>query len=81
MINPKIIELFHVAPGAKVRLKQRHPGWAQTAEMKELGKDDIKGRAETILTTTISSLHLSYPDVTPETRQALEDARKQLEAE
>ena len=34
-----------------------------------------------ILTSTISSLHLSYPEVTPEKRQALEDARRQLEEE
>ena len=47
MINPKLIKLFQVAPGEKVRLKQRDTGWAQTAEMKELGKDVVKGRAET----------------------------------
>ena len=35
MINPKIIKLFHVAPGDKARLKQRDTGWAQTAEMSE----------------------------------------------
>jgi PPK2 family polyphosphate:nucleotide phosphotransferase len=56
MIDPKLIKLFQVAPGAKVRLRQRHPGWAQTAEMKELGKDDIKGRAETILAENLTQL-------------------------
>lgn len=108
MINPKLIKLFQVAPGAKVRLKQRNPGWAQTEELKELGKDVIKGRAETVLaenlkqlaeaqellhkwvaraavadllTSTISSMHLTYPEVTPEKRQALEVARRQLEEE
>jgi polyphosphate kinase 2 (PPK2 family) len=34
-----------------------------------------------ILTTTISSLHLTFPDVTPEKRKALEEARAQLEQE
>ena len=56
MINPKLIKLFQVAPGEKVRLKQRDTGWAQTAEMKELGKDAVKGRAETILAENIAHL-------------------------
>jgi polyphosphate kinase 2 (PPK2 family) len=34
-----------------------------------------------ILTSTISSLHLSYPEVAPEKRKALEEARTQLEEE
>ncbi len=56
MINPKLIKLFQVAPGAKVRLKQRNPGWAQTAELKELGKDVSKGRAETVLAENLKQL-------------------------
>jgi PPK2 family polyphosphate:nucleotide phosphotransferase len=56
MINPKLIKLFQVAPGAKVQLKQRNPGWAQTAELKELGKDVIKGRAETVLAENLKQL-------------------------
>jgi PPK2 family polyphosphate:nucleotide phosphotransferase len=56
MINPKLIKLFQVAPGAKVRLKQRNPGWAQTAELKELGKDVIKGRAEAVLAENLKHL-------------------------
>ena len=56
MINPKIIKLFQVAPGEKVRLKQRETGWAQTAEFKELGKDAVKGRAETILAENTAHL-------------------------
>ena len=31
------------------------------------------------LTSAIASLHLTYPEVTPEQRQALEEARAQLE--
>jgi PPK2 family polyphosphate:nucleotide phosphotransferase len=56
MINPKLIKLFQVAPGAKVRLKQRNPGWAQTAELKELGKDVIKGQAETVLAENLKQV-------------------------
>jgi hypothetical protein len=56
MINPKLIKLFQVAPGEKVRLKQRDTGWAQTSELKELGKDVVKGRAETILAENLKQL-------------------------
>ena len=49
MIPPEIIDLFRVAPGKKLRLKDRDPGWAQTKEMKELGKDAIKERAQEIV--------------------------------
>jgi hypothetical protein len=34
-----------------------------------------------ILTSTIASLPLTYPELTPERRQALEEARAQLEKE
>jgi hypothetical protein len=34
-----------------------------------------------ILTSTIQSLHLTYPEVTPERRQAIDAARAQLEQE
>ena len=56
LINPKLIKLCQVVPGAKVRLKQHNPGWAQTEELEELGKDVIKGRAETILAENIAHL-------------------------
>jgi PPK2 family polyphosphate:nucleotide phosphotransferase len=56
MINPKIIKLFQVAPGDKVRLKQRDTGWAQTADLKELGKDEVKGRAEFVLAQNLKQL-------------------------
>ena len=46
MINQKIIKLFQVAPGEKVRLKDHDTGWAQTKELKELGKDAVKERAQ-----------------------------------
>jgi len=34
-----------------------------------------------ILTSTIGSLHLTYPEVTPEQRQAIEEAKTHLEEE
>ena len=39
-----------------MRLKQRNPGWARTEELEELGKDVIKGRAETVLAENIAQL-------------------------
>jgi hypothetical protein len=56
MINPKIIKLFQIAPGEKVRLKQHDTGWAQTAGLKELGKDVVKGRAEAVLAENLKRL-------------------------
>jgi PPK2 family polyphosphate:nucleotide phosphotransferase len=49
MIQSQIIDLFRVKPGGKVRLKDHDTGWAQTEELKELGKDVVKERAAEIL--------------------------------
>ena len=49
MIRKDIIDLFRVPAGKKVRLKDYDPGWAQTEEMEELGKDALKERARQIL--------------------------------
>src|SRR5437870_12473448 len=49
MIQPEIIDLLRVKPDKKVRLKDHDTGWAQTKELKELGKDVIKERAAEIL--------------------------------
>ena len=46
MIQKEIIELFRVPPGKRLRLKDHDPGWAQTKEMKELGKEEVKKRAQ-----------------------------------
>jgi PPK2 family polyphosphate:nucleotide phosphotransferase len=56
MIDPKFMKLFQVAPGEKVRLKQRDTGWAQTEELKELGKDVVRGRTEEILAQNTAEL-------------------------
>jgi polyphosphate kinase 2 (PPK2 family) len=39
-----------------VRLKQRDTGWAETSELKELGKDVVKGRDEAILAENLKQL-------------------------
>jgi PPK2 family polyphosphate:nucleotide phosphotransferase len=56
MIRKDIIELFRVPPGKKIRLRDYNPGWAQTKEMKELGKGDIKDRARTVLDKNLEDL-------------------------
>ena len=49
MIRKEIIDLLRVPPDKRIRLKDYDPGWAQTREMKELGKDVIKARAKAVL--------------------------------
>lgn len=49
MIAKKILKLFRVEPGKKIRLKDYDTGWAQTKELEELGKDKVKERAKEIL--------------------------------
>jgi PPK2 family polyphosphate:nucleotide phosphotransferase len=49
MINPKLLEQFHVKPGTGVDLKDYVTDWTETDEAKELGKDVIKERAAEVL--------------------------------
>ena len=46
MIRKDIVEHFRVPAGKAVRLKDYNPGWAQTEEMQELGKDALKERPD-----------------------------------
>lgn len=56
MIRPDILDLFRVTPSKRLRLKDRDTGWAQTPEMKELGKAEIKERARAILDENLADL-------------------------
>jgi len=56
MIRQDLLDQMRVEPGAKVRLKDHDPGWAQTEEMKELGKDEIKERAAEVLRQNLADL-------------------------
>ena len=49
MIKKKYIDLFHVDPEKKARLKDHDTGWAQNEEFKEFGKDKLKERAAEVL--------------------------------
>ena len=56
MIDKALIDLCRVAPGKRVRLKDRDTGWAQTKRLKELGKDFVKERAKEILDKNLEEL-------------------------
>ena len=62
MIRKDIIELFRVPPGKKVRLKNYDPGWKQTEEFEELGKEALKERAKEILDQNLVDLAEALPD-------------------
>lgn len=56
MINEKLIDLFRVPPGKKIRLKDYATDWAQTEELEELGKDVAKERAQQLLAQNLKEL-------------------------
>ncbi len=56
MIDHELLNKLRVDPGEKVRLKDHDTGWAQTKELKQLGKAVVKERAEEILQQNLSDL-------------------------
>lgn len=56
MIRKDIINLLRVPAGEAIRLKDYHPGWAQTEEMEELGKEAMKERTQEILQQNLADL-------------------------
>lgn len=68
MLDPKILDLFRVAPGTKVRLRDHDPAWAGTREMKRFKKDELKEKAKALLQQNIQELaeaqELLYADDT-----------------
>jgi PPK2 family polyphosphate:nucleotide phosphotransferase len=56
MIRKEIIKLFRVPPGTRIRLRDYDTGWAQTKELKELGKEVVKDRARAILEQNLEDL-------------------------
>ena len=56
MIKKKYIGLLRVKPGKKIHLKDYDTGWAQTKELKEFGKDEVKARASVILQQNLEDL-------------------------
>ena len=56
MIRKDIIDLFRVPAGKKVRLKDYGPGWKQTEEFEDFGKDALKERAKQVLDENLQDL-------------------------
>lgn len=56
MIREDIIDLFRVPTNGKVRLKDYDPGWKQTAEFDDFGKDAVKERAHEVLAQNLADL-------------------------
>jgi PPK2 family polyphosphate:nucleotide phosphotransferase len=66
MLRKDVIDLFRVPAGKKVRLKDHNPGWKQTPEFADFGKDAIKERAKQVLDQDLGELaeaqNLLYAD-------------------
>jgi PPK2 family polyphosphate:nucleotide phosphotransferase len=56
VIKQEILERFRVEPGSRLRLKDHDPGWAQTKELKRLGKEAVKARAQEVLAENLQDL-------------------------
>jgi PPK2 family polyphosphate:nucleotide phosphotransferase len=56
VIQRELLDTFCLKPGKKVRLSDHDSGWAQTKELKELGKDVVKDRAKEILDKNLTEL-------------------------
>jgi PPK2 family polyphosphate:nucleotide phosphotransferase len=56
MIAEEFLDIFRLKPGKKVNLKDHDTGWAQTEELKELGKDAVKERTREILDKNAADL-------------------------
>jgi len=71
VINEKIIDSFRVPPGKKIRLKNYATDWAQTKELEELGKDEVKERAQELLAQNLKDLAEMQDSLYADDRYAL----------
>ena len=66
MLRKDIIDLFRVPKNGKVRLKNFNPGWKQSEEFEDFGKDALKERAQHVLAQNLADLaeaqNLLYAD-------------------
>ncbi|HKA08265.1 MAG TPA: polyphosphate kinase 2 family protein [Gemmataceae bacterium] len=66
MIRKDIIDLFRVPTNGKVRLKDYNPGWKQSVEFEDFGKEALKERAQQVLAQNLADLteaqNLLYAD-------------------
>lgn len=71
MIREELIDVLRVKPDQKIRLKEYDTGWAQTKELKTLGKDVIKDRAREILAANLEALKETQERLYADDRYAL----------
>jgi PPK2 family polyphosphate:nucleotide phosphotransferase len=71
MIPKELIAPFRVPPDKRVKLKHYDPGWAQTSELKELGKSEIKERARAILEKNVADLFAAQELLFADDRHAI----------
>ena len=56
MIKKKYIDLLRVKPGKKISIKDYDTGWGQHDDFKEIGKDELKERANESLQENLADL-------------------------
>jgi PPK2 family polyphosphate:nucleotide phosphotransferase len=56
MLSKQLIEQLQVTPGKKFRLKDCETGWAQTKELRALGKETVRERAQALLAENLEKL-------------------------
>ena len=71
MIRKDLIKSLRVPAGHKVRLKDYDPGWAQTSELKDLGKDEVKKHARASLEKDLAALAASQQLLYADNRYAV----------
>lgn len=71
MIRKDIVALFQVPAGETIRLKDYNPGWAQTEEMEELGKENLKERARKTLEQNLADLTRAQDQLYADDRYAV----------
>ncbi len=56
MIRRDIIDLLTVTPGKKFKLKDQNPGWKQSEEFADFGKEALKEKAKEVLEKNLEDL-------------------------
>jgi PPK2 family polyphosphate:nucleotide phosphotransferase len=71
VIRKDIVDLFRVPAGETIRLKDYDPGWAQTEELEELGKEALKERARKALDQNLADLTRAQDQLYSDDRYAV----------
>ena len=97
LIRKDLIDQLRVKPGKQINLKDFDPGWEQSKELKELGKDGTdeapwyvvpadqkwitRAVVADVITSSIQALDMRYPEVSAGKKKALAEAREALTGE